>query len=176
MNLRALSRRAVWSLNVPAVCESAGSLGANFLIPQLVVLGAVRTSWNWGMTPTDAGLLLLTCSAGILIGGPLTTWLKSLVDAKTMLAASFVLFFLEYGAIALFHVTAPVIAVALFVGGLGFGMCSASVANLVIRGVERELTGVTMAANYTLRAVGGSVITQVLAAILAASAAAHAGA
>jgi MFS family permease len=176
VDLRALSRRAVWSLNIPAVCDSAGSLGANFLIPQLVVLPVVKAQWNWGMTVTDAGLLLLAGSIGILIGGPLTGVLKNVLDAKTMLASSFALFFLEYVAIAVFHQTGAVVAVALFLGGLGFGICSASVANLVIRGVEPSLTAVTMAANYTLRLIGGSVIVQMLAAILATSAASHGGA
>ncbi|WP_435219068.1 MFS transporter [Streptomyces sp. bgisy034] len=176
VDLRALSRRSVWSLNIPALADSVGSLGANFLIPQLVVLGAVKTSWNWGETATDAGRLLLACSIGILIGGPLTTLLKNVADPRTLLAASFGLFLVEYLAIALFHGTHAVVPMALFLGGVGFGMCSASVANLVIRGVEPSLTAVAMSANYTLRLIGGSVLTQVLAAILTASATAHGGA
>ncbi|WP_461058908.1 hypothetical protein [Streptomyces pseudoechinosporeus] len=110
----------------------------------------MKTSWNWGETATDAGrLLLLACSMGILIGGTLTTFLKNIADPRTLLAAGFGLFLVEYLAIALFHGTHQVVPVALFLGGIGVGMCSASVANLVIRGVEPSLTAIAMSANYT---------------------------
>ncbi|WP_326731681.1 MFS transporter [Streptomyces phaeochromogenes] len=176
VDLRALSRRAVWSLNLPALADSVGSLGANFLIPQLVVIGAVRTDWNWGQTATDVGTLMLAGSIGILLGGPLTNVLKNRIDHTTMLAASFAIFFVEYTMIALFHGTHAMVAMALFLGGVGFGICSAAVANLVIRGVEPSLTAVTMAANYTLRLIGGSILVQALAAILTTSASSHGGA
>lgn len=69
VDVRMLARRRVRALNLPAVCDSVGGLGATIIVPQLIVLPAA-TGWGMGGTESQAGYLLLLTSIGILVGAP----------------------------------------------------------------------------------------------------------
>jgi hypothetical protein len=83
-----------------------------------------------------------------------------------MFGAGFLLLVVGYAVIAVSHSSAWDVGVALTLIGLGFGVCSASVSNLIFRGVGKSVTSSIAAMNYTARLIGGSLAVQAIGAIL----------
>jgi len=117
-----------------------GSNGLNLGVISFALLG-LRTSW--GLTPGQAGLLVMATGAGQLIGGVLIGYVADWVGRRVGFAATVALSSLAIGASA-FAPSLAVLVVLLFFAGVGFGGVAPVATSLVGEVAPRTSRGALM--------------------------------
>jgi MFS transporter, putative metabolite:H+ symporter len=117
-----------------------GSNGLNLGVISFALLG-LRTSW--GVTPRQAGELIMAAGAGQLIGGILIGYVADWVGRRIGYAATIALSSLALGAAA-FTPSLLVLGLLLFFAGMGFGGVAPVAASLVGEVAPRTSRGALM--------------------------------
>jgi len=167
VDMRMMRRRGVWTTNLTALLVGFGMFGSFILTPQFVQTPEIA-GYGFGMTVTQAGLVMLPSTVIMLIAGPVSGWLGTRVGSRVpvllgTVAAALAFFWL---ALAHEHVWQIVFGVGLL--GVGIGLSFAAMANLIVEAVKQSETGVATGMNTIMRTVGGALGGQIAASIVTA--------
>src|SRR6516164_624139 len=139
-----------------------GSNGINLGVISFAILG-LRASW--GLTPGQAGLLVMAAGAGQLAGGILMGYLADWVGRRSGFAATVALSSLATGAAAL-SPSLQWLAAMLFLAGVGFGGVAPVATSLVSEFAPRASRGMLMGwtqiiwiLGWIVAALGGAILT-----------------
>jgi EmrB/QacA subfamily drug resistance transporter len=154
-----------------AVCAFAAMGG--FLFLNTIYLQDVR-----GLSPFDAGLLLLPMAAMVLVAAPVSGVLVGRGGARPVLIGSSLALIVASVMLAQMSVTTPYLylLLAYFLFGLGLGMVNPPVTNTAVSGMPPSQAGVAAAVASTSRQVGSTLGVAVLGAIAGGSIAGRIGA
>ena len=140
-----------------------GSNGVNLGVISFALLG-LRASW--GLTPGQAGLLVMAAGAGQLAGGILMGYLADWVGRRSGFAATVALSSLATGAAAL-SPSLPWLAAMLFLAGVGFGGVAPVATSLVSEFAPRASRGTLMGwtqiiwiLGWIVAALGGAIVAR----------------
>ncbi len=168
VDIRLLQSRPVLATNVAAFLTGLAMFGSFLLIPQFVQTQSGAAGYGFGMTVTEAGLVMLPSAAVMLFAGPLGGLLGSRFGFRrvlmlgTLLAgASFLVLAVAHGEVWHFIVSGVLLG-----GGISFAF--ASMANLVVASVPPHDVGIATGINTIMRTVGGAFGAALVTALLAA--------
>lgn len=168
VDMRLMRIRQVWAPNLAVFMVGFAMFGSYILIPELVQT-AKSNGYGFGLSVTNAGLVMLPSALVMLWSGPLAGRMAGRSGSRLPLALGSVFASLAFAILAWAHGSVWLIALSGVPLGLGIGMALAAMANLVVSAVPQDQTGVAMAINTIIRNVGGAVGGQVAAALLTAN-------
>lgn len=125
-----------------------------------------------GLTAFQTGLVFLWTSLPIIIVGPLSGVLAAKSGPKWVVVTGMIISFIGFfwiSNILSTTATAFTLGPALIVLGIGIGMASAQVTNIILSHVPQKFSGEASAVNATFRQVGTSIGTALIGTILATS-------
>jgi MFS transporter, putative metabolite:H+ symporter len=138
-----------------------GSNGINLGVISFALIG-LRASW--GLTPGQAGLVVMAAGAGQLAGGILMGYLADWIGRRAGFAATVALSSLAMGAAALAP-SLPWLAAMLLVAGVGFGGVAPVATSLVSEFAPRATRGALMGwtqiiwiLGWIVAALGGTIV------------------
>jgi MFS family permease len=167
-NIEMLARPKVLLTNATTFLVGWGMLGAFILTPQLLEAPS-STSYGFGLDATQAGLLMLPASLGLLFLGPASARLGARVGHKVPLALGAGISFAGLVLTAWDHSSAAAIIGFGIVAAAGNSLAFAAMPNLIVESVEPHETGQATGQNAVLRMIGSSVGTAVAGGVLAAN-------
>ncbi len=144
---------------------SLGQIGTFFILP--IYLQKVL-----GLTAFQTGLVFLPSSIASFIVGSITGFVASRISPKWVVTFGMLMFalgdFLLMNSLSI-SATPLSLTPAFMVFGLGIGMASAQLTNVVLSSAPLQLAGEASAANATMRQIGSSIGTAIIGTILATS-------
>jgi MFS family permease len=158
----------VWTANLAAFLLGVGMYSSIAVIPVLVQLPRI-TGAGFGGSAVTAGLFMLPTAAIQLLIGPFCGRIDARVGARAMLQTGMVCSLAAYLILVAGHGTSAELATAMVILGLGLGLGLSSLANLVVRAVRAEQTGVATGMNTVMRTLGGAFGAQLAASCIASS-------
>jgi EmrB/QacA subfamily drug resistance transporter len=145
--------------------SSLGQLGLFFVLP--IYLQNVL-----GFDAFKSGLTFIPASVSIFFAGALSGFLASRIGPKWIVSVGMVILaagVLYLGSSVKVDATALSLMPALIVFGLGMGMATAQLTNLVLSSIPVSLAGEAAGANATMRQVGSSIGVAIIGAALTSS-------
>ena len=168
VDMRVMATRGVWTANLAAFLLGVGMYSSIAVIPALVQLPRL-TGFGFGGSAVTAGLFMLPTAAIQLLVGPFCGRLDRRAGARAMLQAGMACSLAAYLILVAAHATATELVTATVILGLGLGLGLSSLANLVVRAVRPEQTGVATGMNTVMRTLGGAFGAQLAATCIASS-------
>jgi EmrB/QacA subfamily drug resistance transporter len=168
VDMRMMATRGVWSANLAAFLLGVGMYSSIAVIPALVQLPRL-TAFGFGGSAITAGLFMLPTAAIQLLLGPFCGRLDRRVGARAMLQAGMACSLVAYLILVAGHATTAELMTATVILGLGLGLGLSSLANLVVRAVRPEQTGVATGMNTVMRTLGGAFGAQLSATCISSS-------
>jgi MFS family permease len=169
-----LARPPVLMTNLATLLTGFGMFGSFILIPQLAE-APTSTSYGFGSSATDAGLLLLPGCLTMLVAGPVSGILGNRFGSKIPLALGGLISAAGLLLVALLHGSQVEVVLFTVVMFSGIGLAFAAMPNLIVDAVPQSQTGEATGFNALVRSVGSSLGSQVSASVLAGSIAASGG-
>ena len=163
LDLAVLADRPVLFANVASMLAGYSLFSVFVLVPHFVELPAPE---GFGVGAAGAGLFLLPAAGGLAVAGPLSGIYAPRVGAKWPYSAGMASLTAGAALLAGFHSTHAIVALGVFLLGLGFGGAVGSAATLVASTVSEEETGVATSLNSDLRLMGGGVGAQLATVIV----------
>ncbi|WP_060887918.1 MFS transporter [Streptomyces caniscabiei] len=171
IDIGVLKRAPVVMTNLASLLIGFGQFGVFVLVPQLVQ-SPESSGYGFGGDATLAGLLMLPGSLTMLAAGPLSGVLSARFGGRTPLALGSLITGSGLVMLAVQHDSRAAVLGFTTLAFAGIGMSFAAMPNLIVDSVEPTRTGEATGVNVLVRAVGASLGTQVVAAVLADSASA----
>jgi EmrB/QacA subfamily drug resistance transporter len=168
VDMRVMATRGVWTANLAAFLLGVGMYSSIAVVPALVQLPRL-TGFGFGGSAVTAGLFMLPTAAVQLLLGPFCGRVDRRVGARAMLQAGMACSLTAYVILVAGHATAAELMTATVILGLGLGLGLSSLANLVVRAVRPEQTGVATGMNTVMRTLGGAFGAQLAATCIASS-------
>ncbi|MFG2343654.1 MFS transporter [Streptomyces phaeochromogenes] len=111
-----------------------------------------------GLSPADAGTVMIAAAIGIVLGSQASPALSRLLSARWTVAAGVLATAATYVGYLWFDGRTPIVAVAalLWVQGFGMGLVGTPVTAVMMSGVPPHLAGAGSAVNSVTRQVGGT--------------------
>src|SRR3954467_13832744 len=164
VDLRSLLRPAMAATNA-----STGLLGFSMPAFFVVVPGFLQADgFGFGLSPTNAGLLLLPFSLAMIAAGPMAGALGTRRGRVLPLRIGLALGATSLAGLAALHAEQAVFAAWLPVMGVGMAFSLAAIGALVLDHSRPEETGVTSGMNTIMRTSGAAIGAQIAAAIVSA--------
>ena len=167
VDIRVLRERPVWATNLTAFMIGIAMFGSFLLVPQFTQTPE-SSGYGFGLSVTEAGLVLLPSSAMMLVAGPLAGMIGRRIGFRAMLAlgtslagASFAVLLVAHSHI--WHFLASGVLI-----GLGISFSFAAMANLVVAAVDPRDVGISTGINTIMRTIGGAFGSALVAALLSA--------
>ena len=150
LNVRLFSENAVFALsNLAALINYSATSATSFLL-------SLYLQYIKGLSPSDAGLVLVVQPVIMAILAPVAGRLSDRIDPRTL--ASIGMGITTAGLVLLIFVNQATnlwyIMVILFILGVGFGLFSSPNSNAVMSSVERKTYGVASGTLGTMRVIG----------------------
>ncbi len=164
-----LRQPTVAMTNLATLMIGFGMFGSFILIPQLVE-APESTGYGFGLTATQAGLVMLPGALTMLFAGPLSGRLGSRLGNKIPMMLGGFISGVGLLGLGLDHGSVLHIVIWNLVGSIGIGLAFAAMPNLIMEAVPLEQTGEATGINALIRSVGSSLGSQVTASILTATA------
>src|SRR5829696_1763523 len=162
-----LSQRPVLATNVTAFLVGVAMFGSFLLIPQFAET-AKANGYGFGMTVTQAGLVMLPSAASMLVAGPVGGALGTRIGFRLVLAAGTLLAAASFALIAVAHTGVWSFLVSGVLLGFGISFSFAAMANLVVAAVDPGEVGIATGINTIARTVGGAFGAALVTALLTA--------
>jgi MFS family permease len=173
VDIRMLTHRPVLLTNASSLVWGVAIFGALALVPRFSELPrglppelASRVHYGLGVSATTAALYLVP---GLLVGlasGPAGALFGRRFGAKWALVAGAVLVTAGSASLAIWHDRPWQIVAGMFLIGVGWPLGSAAMPMIVLAVVRPTETGIATGMTHVARVIGGSVATQLGAAIL----------
>jgi predicted MFS family arabinose efflux permease len=167
IELALLRRRTVAATNLTGLLVGFAMFSSFLLIPQFAQAGQ-DTGYGFGLSVTNAGLLLVPMAAAQLVAGPLAGRIGGAIGFRLTLAMGAGFATLAFVMLALEHSHPWHFAVGGFLLGAGISFALASMANLIVDSVPQSTVGIATGINTVTRTVGGAFGSAAATAILAA--------
>jgi MFS family permease len=167
-DVRALAEPASVVISVATILVGFSMFASLFIIPQLAQMP--EGAGGFGLGATGAGLLLVPCALMMIAGGPIAGRLALRVGPVFPLTVGAFVLACGMALCAASHASPAAVLAGTLVSGLGVGMAFASLPNLIFARVPPEQSGEWVGFNALARALGSALGSQVVGAILAASA------
>jgi EmrB/QacA subfamily drug resistance transporter len=168
VDMRMMRLRGVWTTNLAAFLFGLGLFGATVLIPQFVQTGSSH-GYGFGSSVTESGLFLLPSVVSSMIASVLGGRLAGRFGSRMPLVLGSAITVLGFVGLAVAHTAPWQIYLAAFLFGAGVGFGFAALPNLIVEAVPPDQTGVATGMNSVFRTIGGTIGSQVVASILAAT-------
>ncbi|WP_326583616.1 MFS transporter [Streptomyces sp. NBC_00481] len=123
-----------------------------------------------GLSPADAGTVMIAAAVGIVLGSQASPALSRLLSARWTVASGVLATAATYVAYAWLDGRTPlwVVAALLWIQGFGMGLVGTPVTAVMMRGVPPQLAGAGAAVNSVTRQVGGTLGVAMAGSILSA--------
>jgi EmrB/QacA subfamily drug resistance transporter len=167
IELALLRRRTVAATNLTGLLVGFAMFSSFLLIPQFAQAGQ-DTGYGFGLSVTNAGLLLVPMAAAQLVAGPLAGRIGGAIGFRLTLAMGAGFATLAFVMLALEHSHPWHFAVGGVLLGAGISFALASMANLIVDSVPQSTVGIATGINTVTRTVGGAFGSAAATAILAA--------
>ncbi|HEY2637509.1 MAG TPA: MFS transporter [Solirubrobacteraceae bacterium] len=174
VDMRMMAHRPVLTTNLTALLIGFGMYGSFILLPQFVQV-PTSTGYGFGASVVGSGLFLLPSAATMLVAGPLSGRMADRVGSRVPPILGTMFSAVAFALLVVEHSSKLSVYLASAILGLGIGLAFAAMANLIVESVRQDQTGVATGINTIARTLGGSVGTQILAAVLAGNQLAHTG-
>jgi MFS family permease len=167
VDIGVLAQRAVLATNVTAFLVGVAMFGSFLLIPQFAET-AKENGYGFGMSVTQAGLVMLPSAASMLLAGPIGGSLGTRLGFRLVLALGSVLAAASFALLAALHDGVWAFLVAGVLLGFGISFAFAAMANLVVAAVDPGEVGIATGINTIARTVGGAFGAAMVTALLTA--------
>jgi len=165
--MRVLAERPVLATNVTAFMTGVAMFGSFLMVPQFA-LTPESTGYGFGMSVTQAGLIMVPSSIVMLIAGPFAGSLGNRFGFRPVLVGGTIATIVSFVVLTLAHDTVLEFIIANALIGLGIAFSFASMANLVVASVHPSEVGIATGINTIMRTIGGAFGSALVAAILTA--------
>lgn len=159
-----LARPAIRSANVATL-----AVGFAFFIPLLavpLVLQAPDGDFGFGLTPAQAGWLLVPSALGMIVGAPVAAWLLRRCTERGALVVGLVISVLCHAALLWVDSLLSFVLAASF-ARIGLSVVFACMPNIIVRHVPSDRVSVATSLNALSRTVGSALGTQIVGLIVA---------
>ncbi|MDO9353303.1 MAG: MFS transporter [Solirubrobacteraceae bacterium] len=157
IDLRMMRLPAVWTTNLVALLYGAAMFSAWAFLPQLVQVDPAAAGYGLGLDVTGSGLVLLPMLVTMAVAGGFSGPLGKRISAKRQLTLGSVFSALSMVGFAFAHGEIWQVALGSGVFGIGIGLAFASMATLIVQGVDASQTGVATGMNANIRTIGGAI-------------------
>jgi EmrB/QacA subfamily drug resistance transporter len=168
VDMRVLAERPVLATNLTGFLTGGAMFGSFLLAPQFAQTPEGIAGYGFGMSVTEAGLLMVPSSVAMLVAGPLAGMFGNRVGFRAVLAIGTVFSALSFIMLAVAHDEPWQFAFANVLIGVGIAFAFASMANLIVASVPRSDVGIATGINTIMRTVGGAFGAAVVTALLSA--------
>jgi EmrB/QacA subfamily drug resistance transporter len=167
VDMRVMRHRPVLATNVTGFLVGIAMFASFICIPQFAQTPEA-SGYGFGMTTTQAGLLMLPSAVAMLIAGPFGGSLGNRIGFRATLMIGTVLSGLSFALLAVAHSSTWDFIAAGVLMGFGISFAFASMANLIVASVDPREVGIATGINTVTRTVGGAFGSALVAALLAA--------
>ena len=122
--------------------------------------------YGFGMSVTEAGLMMVPSAAAMLVAGPLGGRLGNQIGFRSVLVMGTILISLSFALLAVGHSHVWEFIIQGVLLGFGISFAFASMANLIVASVDRREVGIATGMNAVTRTVGGAFGSAFVAALL----------
>jgi predicted MFS family arabinose efflux permease len=165
VDVRMLARPAVLRTNLVALAVGFVLYGSLVIVPELLQTPR-DVGYGFGVSVTDAGLLLLPQTAMVFILGLLAGRLSATIGSARAVLLGVLLGAGAFAMLAVSYASEWQILVATILIGASIGLTYSAMPNVIVESVPAEQTGVATGMNANLRTVGGALGAQVTASIV----------
>ena len=167
VDMRVMSRRPVLATNATGFLVGIAMFASFICIPQFAQTPEA-SGYGFGMTTTEAGMLMLPSALAMLVAGPFGGALGNRIGFRATLMLGTVLSALSFGLLAVAHASPWEFILAGVLMGFGISFAFASMVNLIVGSVDPREVGIATGINTVTRTVGGAFGSALVAALLAA--------
>ena len=167
VDMRVMRRRSVLATNIAAFLTGLAMFGSFLLIPQFAQTPD-PAGYGFGMTVTQAGLVMLPSAAIMLFAGPVGGILGGRIGFRYVLMLGTALAGASFLMLAFSHQHVWEFIVAGVLMGAGISFAFASMANLIVVSVPPQDVGVATGINTIARTMGGAFGAALVTALLTA--------
>ncbi len=165
VDMRVFAERPVLATNGTAFLVGIAMFSSFLLIPQFAQTPD-GSGYGFGMSVTEAGLLMLPSAGVMLIAGPIGGWLGNRVGFRAVLATGTVLAAMSFLLLATSHSHVWEFLVAGVLLGFGISFAFAAMANLIVAAVDPGEVGIATGINTVTRTIGGAFGSALVTALL----------
>ncbi|MDE8649302.1 MFS transporter [Rhodococcus qingshengii] len=162
VDIRVMRIREIWVANLASLLFGAGMFGAMAFLPALVQTPSTA-GYGLGLSPSEAGLLLLSQTVSMFVVGLFAGRLTAKYGARRLLATGSLICALGFFSLATGGDSLWKFVVTLGVVGVGFSLAFTSMSNMVVAAAPRSQTSVASGMNVNLRNIGGALGTALMA-------------
>ena len=167
VDMRVMRRRPVLATNVAAFLTGLAMFGSFLLIPQFAQTPD-QAGYGFGMTVTQAGLVMLPSAAIMLFAGPVGGILGGRIGFRYVLMLGTALAGASFLMLAFSHQHVWEFIVAGVLMGAGISFAFAAMTNLIVVSVPPQDVGVATGINTIMRTMGGAFGAALVTALLTA--------
>jgi EmrB/QacA subfamily drug resistance transporter len=165
VDMRVFFERPVLATNGTGFLIGLAMFGSFLLVPAFAQTPE-SSGYGFGMTTTQAGLVMLPSAAMMLIAGPLGGKLGGRIGFRAVLALGTILAMCSFGVLAFAHQHVWEFIVSGILMGFGISFSFAAMANLIVASVDRSEVGIATGLNTVTRTIGGAFGSALVAALL----------
>lgn len=163
------SHRVLWVAGVMAVLCALGTYGNFAYSPQLLQT-PVETGFGFGLSPTQAGLVILPSAVANFAAGLGTGRLLGRWSGRRVLGLSGAVSAASLVGLALAHQSIALVLAWNLAAGAAFGVFFVALTHAVVAGAPDRVVGSASGVNVSLRTIGGAMGSALTATVVAASA------
>lgn len=167
IDLRMMRLTAVWTGNLVALLIGAGMYAMWAFVPEFVQTPKIA-GYGFGVSITEAGLILLPSSITMFLLGLLAGRMAVRVGGRVLVAAGCMISVVAMAVLAFAHDQKWELYLATAVLGIGFGLAFSAMSGLIVSAVPPAQTGVASGMNTNIRTIGGSIGSALMASIVTA--------
>jgi MFS family permease len=167
VDMRVLAERPVLATNLAGFLTGVAMFGSFLLVPQFAQTPE-SSGYGFGMTVTQAGLIMAPSSLAMLVAGPLAGSFGNRFGFRAVLTVGTLFTAASFAILALAHETVVEFVLANLLIGVGIAFAFASMANLIVNLVDPREVGIATGINTIMRTVGGAFGTALVTAMLTA--------
>ncbi|MBM9468332.1 MFS transporter [Nakamurella sp. YIM 132084] len=166
VDVRLLSRRALWTTNVAAFMLGLGMYASFLLLPRFVQQPGTGAD-GYGVSLATAGLYLVPQTVALVALGQLSGVFDRLLGARRSLLVGCSIVTVSFLGLTLARAKPWELLLWSGLSGVGMALAFAAMANLVMSSVPQNRTGQATGVNTVTRTVGGTIGGQAVVALLA---------
>ncbi|KAF2775017.1 MFS transporter [Streptomyces sp. OM5714] len=166
VDLRMLTRPAVWKSCVLTFVICIGTSVAVYLVPQLFAVS--EDAYGFGASATETGFFLLPGAVAASLAGPLSGIGARRFGSRAVVAAGIVMMTCALFALALVHTQIWHLIIGKMLVALANGLCVTAMVSSTATSVDESDTGIATSLILVTRVIGYAVGVQVSGAILTA--------
>jgi EmrB/QacA subfamily drug resistance transporter len=167
VDMRVFAERPVLATNGAAFLVGVAMFGSFLLVPQFAQTPE-SSGYGFGMTVTQAGLLMLPSAGVMLLAGPMGGWLGNRIGFRAVLMLGTLLAAASFSVLTFAHSAAWEFILSGVLMGFGISFSFAAMANLIVASVDSSDVGIATGINTVTRTIGGAFGSALVAALLSA--------